>query len=418
MLDQLVPRETLRPATVEELASHITSLSAVALRSFNAGLSPTPIIPRGGGTQQHLGNFPRVESDKFVAVDTTRLDRVIEYSPDDMIITVECGMTVGAVQTVLREHDQFLPLDVPFPARATVGGSLAVGRNAAHRLRYGPPRDFTLGIQVVNADGAITKAGARTVKNVAGYELHKMYVGSYGTLAILTRATFKIFPLPQATSTLVVSVDNPDVQSRALELWNLANPPSALALASANLAGRFGLHATKDWLLFVRFAGPKKSVEQGVRQVQFEEIISEDNFLWQTAPEIPHTLHVAHPTGIVLRIRAPISNLRALLSTLESLTTTFQFPFSDVHVFGYPANSDLVVAFSAEATPAIEFIKRLRAAGTRLGAVIAIDYAPGEIKVALDAWGDTGQSFPLMRSLKDKFDPLHILNPGRFVGGL
>jgi glycolate oxidase FAD binding subunit len=266
-----------------------------------------------------------------------------------------------------------------------------------------------LGLQVVNADGAITKSGARTVKNVAGYELHKMYVGSLGTLAILTRATFKIFPLPQATSTLVVNVDNPDVQS---------NPPSALALASANLAGRFGLHASKNWLLFARFAGPKKSVEQGVRQVQFDEIISEDNFLWQTAPEIPHTLHVAHPTGIVLRIRAPISNLRALISTLESLTATFQFPFPDVHVFGYPANPDMVVAFSAEATPAIEFIKHLRAAGTRLGAVIAIDYAPAEIKVALDAWGDTGQSFPLMRSLKDKFDPLHILNPGRFVGGL
>ncbi len=406
MLDQLAPRETLYPESLNELSRSVADCDN----------DKTPIIPWGGGSQQHLGNTPRVKSGEFVVVDMRKLNRVVEYSPDDLMLTVEGGITVGALQGILHQRGQFLPLDVPSPRRATVGGSLAIGRNAMHRFRYGPPRDFVLGMQVVNADGAITKAGARTVKNVAGYELHKLYIGSLGTLAIIAQATFKVFPRPNATTTLVIALDQTEIQTSLQEIRNLPNPPSALALLTENLAARFGLQASKGWMIFVRFAGAEKTVMHARTQVPFDVLIDDDDALWNSATDIPETLRAAHPTGVLLHIVSRFSDLTSLISNLQLLTTTYELP--EFELFGYPSTCELFVAFSSDATRSREFVKRLRAAVSKLHAHVTVEHSPPEIKSALDIWGQPGPSFKLMRALKNQFDPNQILNPGRYVGGI
>lgn len=181
------------------------------------------VVPWGGGTLQHLGNAP---TQFDAAIQTANLNQVIEYAFDDLTATFGAGMTLAEIERVLNEHGQFLPLDVPHPERATIGGVLASGMNGALRLRYGLARDYMLGNRFVTVDGQIIKAGAKVVKNVAGYELHKVQVGAFGTLGLLTEATFKVFPRPPAEISAWASFDElRDACAAVGQVWNLPIPP-------------------------------------------------------------------------------------------------------------------------------------------------------------------------------------------------
>src|SRR5690242_2151884 len=140
-----------------------------------------------------------------LAVDMNRLDHVISYDPGDLTLSVESGITVAKLAAALAEHNQFLPLEVPFYDRATIGGTLSSGVDSPLRQLYGTPRDFVLGMEFVTGEGALAKSGGRVVKNVTGYDLHKLMLGAIGSLGIITRINFKTFPLPSATATFIAS---------------------------------------------------------------------------------------------------------------------------------------------------------------------------------------------------------------------
>ena len=191
-VDGVLPNAVVLPSTVKELSE------VVSLASDRGGA----VTPYGGGTMMSLGNQPRGSG---LVVVTTSLDGILQYEPSDLTITVQAGITLAKLAGVLAKEGQFLPLEVPFPGRATVGGLLAAAYSGPLSLFYGLPRDWLIGIRVVNANGTVTKAGGKVVKNVTGYDMNKLYTGSLGTLGIIAEATFKVAPKPPVSRTLAVS---------------------------------------------------------------------------------------------------------------------------------------------------------------------------------------------------------------------
>ena len=201
-VDGLLPQLALQPSTADSLAA------ALAL----ADRAELAVILHGGGSSLHVGRPPERYD---LALDTRRLDRLIAYEPDDLTVTLETGMTVARLQALLAQRGQFLPFDVPFPTRATVGGALAAARSGPRRARFGGPRDWLIGCRVALPDGTLIRSGGRVVKNVSGYDLCKLFVGSFGTLGAIVEASFKLRPLPTADATLIFPAPDFD---RALAL--------------------------------------------------------------------------------------------------------------------------------------------------------------------------------------------------------
>ncbi len=412
-IDGSTPRTVETPETINDLARIVAS----------AAKENAAIIPWGGGTMQHLGNAPRRYD---IAIDLTPLNCVVEYAPDDLTITVDAGATIAAIQTELTQHNQFLPLDPPLPARATIGGTLATNANGPLRLRYGPARDFTLGMSVVNAEGKITKSGGKVVKNVAGYEMAKLNIGAFGTLGIISQVTFKVYPKPPEQITLVAAFNNLTRACKTVRaLWNLTTAPLAIEILDTKLAKALGFKAqAKDLIVAARFGGTKTIVDaaslksgntaRNNEALSIEVIAGEGP--WQKIADLPVRIRDAHPIGTSLRISLPPSQLKA---TIEKITERTKAIGIDAFEFcAHTATAVMYVAFDADEGKMVEAIKHLRWALAPLDAHLIVEHAPRAVKEKISVWGDPGVEHFIAQRLKEKFDPQWILNPGRFVGGL
>ena len=237
-LSRIVPERALPPAYLHaEYAVDGLSPMAVVVPEDReqvadvmrwASESGVTVYPRGGGTKIALGNPP---DSVGLVLDLSRLNRVIDYQPGDMTATVEAGITLDGLQRELAAARQFVPLESPLPARATVGGTLTTAYSGPMAHAYGPPRDWLIGIGVVAADGVATKAGGRVVKNVTGYDLNRLYTGSLGTLAVIVEASFKVAPLPPEEFAMVAPFDTmEEAVTAGREVLNLpAGPQTCLA---------------------------------------------------------------------------------------------------------------------------------------------------------------------------------------------
>jgi glycolate oxidase FAD binding subunit len=186
------PAAAVRPGTTEEVAEIIKFAAAEKLA----------VIPTGARTKLGIGLAP---SRYDLALDMTRLSRIVAYDPGDLTLSVEAGLPLCQLQTAFSEHRQFLPLAVPFMERSTVGGAIASGMDSPLRHGYGTARDFVLGMEFVAGDGTAAKSGGRVVKNVTGYDLHKLMIGSFGSLAVITKVNFRTFPQPISSRGFVLN---------------------------------------------------------------------------------------------------------------------------------------------------------------------------------------------------------------------
>lgn len=376
------------------------------------------VVSWGGGTLQHIGNAP---SQYNAVIQTTNLNQVVEYAFDDLTATFGAGMTLAEIERVLNEHGQFLPLDVPHPERATIGGVLASGVNGALRLRYGPARDYMIGNRFATVDGHIIKAGSKVVKNVAGYELHKVQVGAFGTLGILTEATFKLFPKPPAEISLRASFDELSNACAAVQpIWNLSTPPLAIELLDARTARWIEPNTTGAWHIAARFGGSKATMaaardlfsnaaqENNARSV---EAIDDAKTLWSAIADLPATLRENFSDALLMRVSVPPKELQ---NALRVLLDTPNAP----RIFSHAAVASVYASFDGAYAAPETFVATLRARVHDLHGHLIVESAPASLKKNLYAWDDVGASFKLMQSLKRKFDPNNILNPGRFVGGI
>ena len=411
-LAAMVGRENLRMAGSDEAVDGIQPRGVIApqdsrqlARVMNyCSLAGLTLIVRGGGTKLAVGNRPQ-RADFILS--TARLNRIIEYAWDDMTATVEAGCTIENLQSVLRQHGQMLAADPLQPERATVGGVLATAESGTLRIRYGGIRDLVLGLEMVLADGSLVKAGGKVVKNVAGYDLTKLAIGSFGTLGVITQAVFRLHPVPFAMASYSASLTSAAEASKLV----LAILDSHLIYTGLQLraerAGEITIdvrfegiaEVLQDQLLklgrvagvdrFSESAGDAWSARSKLFAGAAESVISKCNVL---------PAQIGRLCDAVLR-QAELAGIRAALAAQATGVTEVRLD-------------------AAGLSAGIATVKALRREVERLDGTLIVQRCPAAMKQELDVWGGMTDALPLMRRIKQKFDPGGVLNPGRFLGGI
>ena len=363
----------------------------------------------GGGSALGVGNPP---SGLDAVVFTRKLDRVVEYAPEDQVIVVEAGLTLGRLQALARQNGQWLGVDAPHASSATLGGLVAVGGFGPRRARYGAIRDLLLGVTLVRADGALARGGGKVVKNVAGFDLPKVVAGSLGSLGLIAEVTLRLHPLPELSASFrTAGLDASGVVQAMLALRRAQlEPSSVVALRGAN--GRFELG--------VRLEGFRQGVEgDAPRLLELPELrgdapperLAEEAAasFWQRS-DTPRTNCSLRVRVNALPTQLPEVErwLEPLLAMLEGGRFLWYATLGIGFVAGDPGAPRQVVAALTSA----------RSAATSAGGALLVDAAPSAVRAEFDAWGPAPNAFAVMRELKQRFDPEGRLNPGRFVGGL
>lgn len=356
------------------------------------------VLSCGNASKLGWGNLI---SDINIVISTERMNQVIEHAVGDLTVTVYSGMKFASLQQMLGISKQFLALD-PNPL-STIGGVIATGDTGSLRQRYGSVRDQLLGITFVRADGQIAKAGGRVVKNVAGYDLMKLFTGSYGSLGIITQATFRLYPMQSASSTVVLTGESQALQQAADILRGSALTPTSSDLLSSQLVST--LELGKGLGMIVRFQSIAESVkEQADRLLEIGQKLGlqgnlynseDDTSLWH---RLQQQIHSHKHTG---EIKAKIGILPTAAVEVLSLGE-----MGIVHI-----GSGLgIVEFTN-----IDKVLEARSLCEKHSGYLTILEAPASVKQKTDVWGYTGNGLSLMKKIKQQFDPENILNPGKFI---
>jgi glycolate oxidase FAD binding subunit len=334
------------------------------------------VYPVGGRTMLDVGLPPTKPG---IALDTSAWNAVIDYPARDMTITVQAGLTVDALDRVLAKENQWLPVDVPAPDRATIGGAIATNASGPHRLGHGTLRDAVIGIGFLTDDGVEVKGGGRVVKNVAGYDFMKLQTGALGTLGILTHVTLKVKPRPEATATLAFGC-KADGLAAALDLLYTSNSrPVAIEMLNAAAWAETGAAAIPgDWILLVGF-GEKRVTVDWQKKTLLDELKRDarDLFgLWQTVTD--------------LQVR-PASRCIGKASVRPSQVAEFANRFNRGVVLIHSQPLSGIVWLHSEERPGPDFALRR-----------------GATKPA-----KAGADWELMKHVKATLDPDNVFNPDR-----
>jgi glycolate oxidase FAD binding subunit len=388
------PSLVVEPGSEQELAKVLKLANA-------AGLA---VIPRGGGTKLEWGNRPERAD---VILSMARLNRVIEHAWADLTVGVEAGCTIGKLQETLAKHGQRLALDALWPERATVGGVLSANDSGALRLRFGSLRDLVIGATVALADGTVASSGGKVVKNVAGYDLPKLVTGAFGTLGVITRAIFRLHPLPKETRTIsCVTEDVREAQRLVLAIQNSKLAHSALQICCGG-----EMQPRVDVLFEGTEAGLTAQVEQA-KSMMGSTITDVGKDVWSARQEICS----AGKKGNAEFAVAKCATLPAQMA--ETIETIARLSVANLR-WNIVAQATGVgwARFEGEASASDSALREFRANLERGGGSLVIAHRPAGI-TTLDAWGNVGDALPLMSAVKQEFDPRRTLNPGRFVGGI
>jgi glycolate oxidase FAD binding subunit len=390
---------------------------ADVLRRCNA--DGTALIALGGGTLQSLGNAPR-RCDLHLSLEALR--GVTDYVPGDLTLGALAGTTLGDLTRTLAAEGQHLPIDAPFPERATVGGTIAAGWAGPRRATYGRLRDLIIGSVVVLADGTIAHAGGMVVKNVSGYDMSKVYTGSLGTLAVIVRANLKAFPRPAARRLAVAPVAA-DARDRAVAgVASLAVEPSA-ALLLDGFANALAPHDDAARLA-VLFEGSDATVERGTRELRSvlgkagvpHTQLSDGLAAERTFSSIVDAYVESSDRSLTYKSAGLPTDAAA--RALAALDLAARFGLTGETIADL-RTGDVVLRASARDVAAFsEVLERYDGAVRHaLPRTTLLAGAPA-LRARIDAWGPPPSTFATMRAIKERFDPRGILAPGRYVGGL
>ena len=390
------------------------------------------VLPAGGGTKQRMGGTPQ-RADLLLSL--RRLNRIADYQPADLTVTAEAGLPIRELDVALRAQGQMLPFDAPFAEQATVGGVLSTDGSGPRRLGFGTCRDFVIGIRFVTAEGRPAKSGGKVVKNVAGYDMAKMLIGSHGTLGVITEATFKVFPIPPATATLVIGFRSAGNALRARH--RLLHSPfaiQALDLADTE-AGKIMPEETltAPFNLLVAAGGPDAVVGRFLREVP--SLLREDapegflhvegeseSALWRRVREMTPQALRNHPGTVVVKASLLLSRMGEFMEQARQIRAATGFPLAllaragsgVVYSYLWPASS----GESSSTERLAGACQSLLAEAERLEGRGVVEWSPEDVKQRINIWGTLRDDFALMQRLKAHFDPHNILNPGRFYGGI
>lgn len=405
-----LPAVTALPANIEELSEALRIAAHESMR----------VLPSGAGTWIEMGNSPL---DPHVFISTARMERILEYEPADLTATVEAGCTLATFNERALAHRQFIPLDPPGSKASTIGAIASTASFGPLRCGYGTPRDWIIGMRIVHMGGTITKAGGKVVKNVAGYDLCKLYTGSYGTLGIIGELSLKLRARPSGDSTILLFAGSfePLANIVAAGVQSDLQPASAEIFSTDSLQIR--LDTDRTFALALRFLAEPQTIASQLRLVSdlrqkhdiTETSLSEDDGqgFWKgyaAAMESPEWAYI-------LRIGVLPSQISETIAEIEKQASgASYFCHSANGVIRVYGRSDWLSKLKTAQRP--RRLSELRQAVQHGGGSLVIERAPAEIKSMLDVWGEVGPTARLMREVKAKFDPQSLLNPGRFVAGI
>jgi glycolate oxidase FAD binding subunit len=425
-----IPAVIVRPNSAPEAAEVVRFAIAENLA----------IIPTGSRSKLDLG-MPPAHYD--LALDMTGLHEIAHYDAGDLTLSVDAGMSLRQLATVLAEKGQFLPLSVPCYETTTVGGTLASAIDSTLRNQYGTTRDFLIGAEFVDGKGALCKSGGRVVKNVTGYDLHKLLVGSLGTLAVITRLNFRTFTVPQVygghlaffSSLQGASAYRLAIENSGLPLANLETlSPEMLALTATVLREthpEFSIPLdTASWCVFASYEGNEAVVPRIASDLQ--KLASDAGAIGSELLDAPSDAHLrgvfreafdwlrwVSPSVALFRIVLPQINSSSLTDILRAADEPSLRPALLVRSCGIvyltllanSENESIVSSLESAASRLFTFASQSHGHATLL-------HAPPKLKSRVNVWGPKRPDFAMMQRVKNSFDPQHVFAPGRFVGGI
>jgi len=396
-----------------------------------------PIVIRGAGTKRDWG---RPSSGAEAVLDMRRMNRILAHEHGDMTATIEAGASLHDVNTALAVHGQTLPLDPPFAESATIGGLLATNDSGPLRHRYGTPRDLVIGVELATTDGVISKAGGRVVKNVAGYDLSKLIAGSFGSLAAIVSATFKLSPLPAGSKTMCIGVGDREALAGIVQtVMSSQLEPIAFDVAFGTRSPHNHLFsaavAGSAFDIYIRFASLPAVVDAQIAQATAAlganatsiDVVDGDaeRALWDR-----HAAGICSAPGAIVRASWLPANIEAVVAALKPCDTSDGSPAAHgktspaaqgetspvAHGFsraliGRAAIGAGLIRIGGDTASQARAIEQLRA--SKVFGNVVIVRGSSELKAVVDVWGSHGDRQPLLESLKRAFDPNGVLNAGR-----
>lgn len=401
--DGVRPDHLFRSSDQIDLAIYPNTQQELAASIEFAARHKLQIIPCGNGSKLNWGG-PIQSRAGCIAISTAKLDRLIEHAVGDLTVTVEAGIRFADLQAILAKANQFLAIDPAYPVTSTLGGIVATASTGSLRQRYGGVRDLLLGISFVRSDGELVKAGGRVVKNVAGYDLMKLLTGSFGTLGAIAQLTFRLYPLPENSQTVVLIGAAEMVATARMKLLSSTFTPAIADLISLGL-DREGLG------LAVRFDGIEASVaaqsnqliELGKALNLKGEILTDSASFWQDLQD--RCWQKNSERTAICKLGILPSQASEVLGSIAHLQH-----YAQIHA---ASGLGILRLDRAEA----HTIGQIRDRCAATGGFLTILEAPVEIKQNLDVWGYTGNSIEVMQRLKQQFDPNNMFSPGRFLVG-
>src|SRR5574337_165298 len=410
-VDGKAPKAVVFPANVQEL-------SEVMKFAFSERVS---VVPWGSGTKIGLGGIPaRVD----LVVGLTRLNQIIDHEPGDLTATLQAGTPLREVQTSLRGSSQFLPFDPARSEQVTIGGILATNASGPWRHRYGTARDLVIGIRVVHADGTITKGGAKVVKNVSGYDMNKLYIGSLGTLGIIIEATCRLYPLPPVERTWIAWFQTGDAAARALaQVLHSTIVCTRIELLSSVAAQSVGRQVGCDVPTgAVAAALSVGSVPEAVatqiaalRQLCHQEGAvagflvegSAQDSRWKAICDFP-LASGCDRSRVTLKASVLPTHVIDIIHLAETLARNFGLESAAISEAGCGIVRlywmDMPGSVEPDPISIAKGVEDLRNRVARHGGSLVILSAPPAIKAGVDVWGPVGTALPLMQKLKQQFD--------------
>jgi len=428
------PAVMLRPDSVEQIPEIVKLAASDKLA----------VVVSGGRTKLEMGLPPKRYD---VALDMSALNKIISYDPGDLTLSVEAGIPLLQLGRALAQHGQFLPLAVPFLERTTIGGIIASGVDGPLRQFYGTARDYLLGIEFVTGDGVAAKSGGRVVKNVTGYDIHKLMIGALGTLGVITRLNFKTFPLPRASRGFVARFSS---AAQACEMRNriAASPltPLTLEILSPQVTDLFAgavppsqfepapmpsnVLSSSEWAVTTGYCGNDRVLARyaaGLRQIAADcgatgiNILAEDlNPAWARKREfIPITL-ASSPATTIVKLSVLPSRIKDILEAAQAAADASSVPWAAL------ARGAGIVYFALLPPDQNEDARvrvqkaahAIHQAAAKLDGSSTIPWCPPSWKADLHIWGLDPRNVSQMQKVKNVFDPQNVLSPGRFVGGI
>ena len=384
-IDGVVPRQVIEPASAEDLAAALASASQ----------QRASVVVRGGGTKIEWGR-PPAPIDTLLS--TKRLDKLVAHEYADLTGTMQTGARIADVNRELARHGQWLPIESPFEG-ATIGGALATNDSGPLRHRYGTPRDLVIGVRLALTDGRMIKAGGNVVKNVAGYDLGKLVCGSFGSLAAIVSATFKLSPLPAASNTLVARFETSEELVSALDAirdsqleaatCEVHTSPSRLLLKFESTPGALNAHVQQARALV---GGATCQVVAGATEVE----------LWREHSGAPWT-----SPGLIVKASWLPASLRGVLAFVQEMSAS-----AAVELSGRAAIGSGLVRVEGELREQRRVVEQMRARDDLFRHVVVLRASP-ELKQQVDVWGSLGDAAVVGAAVKNAFDPHGILNAGR-----